>query len=120
MGLKMTRFIVSILANLAGLWLASYFVNDFLVNGGIKEYLIIGVVLAILNLVVKPIIKLITAPLIIITLGLFSIVINAVLLLTTDYLFNFFTIETIEALFWGTIIIGVLNVLGGITNKIAT
>ena len=54
----MKRFLFSIIANLAALWLAVHYINGFSINGGFKEYLIAGLILAILNLVLKPIIKL--------------------------------------------------------------
>ena len=48
-------------------------------------------------------------PLIILTLGLFLIVINALMLWLVDYAFNFVIIESITALVWATIVVAVVN-----------
>jgi putative membrane protein len=50
------------------------------ISGGLTTYIIGGVVLSLLFVIVKPILSLITLPLNIITLGLFSFLINAIIL----------------------------------------
>lgn len=106
----MVYFIVRILGNTLGLYAAFWLVPGFIVNGGIKEFLLAGLVLSILNLVVRPILKLISFPIIMLTLGLFTIVINALLLWVVDYIFSFITISNLTALVWATIIIGIVNI----------
>ena len=61
----MIRFIVRILGNSVALFAASYFVAGFSFTGGLKEYAIAGVVLGLLNMTVKPVLKLISMPVII-------------------------------------------------------
>lgn len=62
------------------LFLTSQIITGLTVNGGVGTYLIGGVALAILFLIVKPILSIVTLPLNIITLGLFSFLINAIIL----------------------------------------
>ena len=90
----------------------------FTVIGGIKEYLLAGVLLGLLNKIVKPPIKLLTMPLIILTLGLFLVVINALMLWLVDYTFNFVTIENVTALVWATIVVAFVNVIISAFSKI--
>ena len=113
----MIGFIIRIIANSTGLYVATRFVPGFSLTGGIKELLLAGVVLAILNTIVKPILKFVTGPLIVLTFGLFTIVINALMLWLTDYIFAFINIQNLTALVWATIIIGILNILAGIISK---
>ncbi len=80
-----------------------------MVTGGIKGYLVAGIVLGILSLLVKPILKIISFPLIFISLGLFIIVINAIVLWLTGQLTNFIVIENSVALLWATVIVSLVN-----------
>lgn len=114
----MISFIIRILGNGLALYIANLLVPGFVVTGGIKEYLIAGILLGFLNLLVRPILKLVSMPLIIITLGLFTIVINGLILWIVDYIFDFVTIESLMALLWAVIIIGIINLLISAVAKI--
>lgn len=105
----MIWLITSIIGNTAALFVAQYFVHGFSVQGGWKEYFMAGSVLGLLNLIVKPILKTVSFPLIILTLGLFTLVINAALVWGLDWLFSFITISSWQALAWGTLIVTVMN-----------
>lgn len=62
------------------LFLTSQVITGLAIKGGPAAYVIGGIVLSILFLIVKPILKIITLPLSIITLGIFSFLINAIIL----------------------------------------
>ena len=110
--------LIIILGNSVALYVASFFVTGFNVIGGIKEYLFAGVLLGLLNKIAKPPIKLLTMPLIILTLGLFLVVINALMLWLVDYTFNFVAIESITALVWATVVVAVINGIIATFSKI--
>jgi len=114
----MIGFLTRILGNSLAIYAAFYFVPGFVVNGGIKEFLLAGVLLGLLNTIVKPPVKLLTMPLIILTLGLFLVVINALMLWLVDYAFDFVIIESITALVWATIIVAVVNGIIAVFSKI--
>lgn len=114
----MIGFVIRILGNGLALYVANWLVPGFVVTGGIKEYLIAGVLLGFLNLLVRPILKLVSMPLIIITLGLFTVVINGLILWIVDYIFDFVTIESLMALLWAVIIIGIINLLISAVAKV--
>ncbi len=105
----MPRLITSIIGNILALFAAQYFVHGFNMQGGLKEYALAGLVLGLLNLIVKPILKAISLPLIMVTLGLFILVINAGLLWSVDWLFSFIAITSWQALAWGTLIVTAVN-----------
>ena len=113
----MIGFILRIVGNILALYAAFYFVPGFSFTGGIKEYAIAGVVLGLLNMIVRPVLKLISMPVIILTLGLFAIVINALILWAVDYIFDFVTISDIMALVWATIVIGIVNMVVSALTK---
>ncbi len=57
-------------------------------NKGWYVYVLMAFVLAILNLILKPLLKFISCPLLILTLGLFSLIINAIIFYLTSYISN--------------------------------
>lgn len=95
------------------------FVVTYLVPGisadSIVTLFLAALVLGLLNAVVKPILFWLTLPLTIVTLGIFLIVLNAIMLELTDVLVRGFTVSTFLAAFLGAIILGLLSL---ITNKI--
>lgn len=74
------RFILHILGNSAALYaIVELLKGDFVINGGVKGFLIAALIFGILNSFIKPIVKLLTLPFVFITAGLFSFVINTAL-----------------------------------------
>ena len=116
----MISFIIRIFGNSLALYVAYYFVPGFVINGSWKEYLLAGSFLGLLNLVVKPVLKLISMPIIILTLGLFTLVINGLLLWTVDYIFDFVSIRDITALLYAVVIITIVNLFISATAKTIT
>jgi len=114
----MIGFLVRILGNSFAIYAAYYFVPGFTVNGGVKEYVLAGVLLGLLNRIVKPPIKLISTPLIILTLGLFLVVINALMLWLVNYAFNFIIIDNITALVWATVVVAIVNGVIAVFSKL--
>ena len=107
----MFSLIIRIFSNSIALGIAHWLVPGFVVNGGLKEFILAGLLLGLLNLFVKPILKLISTPIIILTLGIFSLIINGFLLWLVSYLVPFVSIQTATALIWATIIVTFANVI---------
>ncbi|MEK7151767.1 MAG: phage holin family protein [Patescibacteria group bacterium] len=101
--------IISFASNVLAIYLAQLWVAGFIVIGGWKEYLIAGLVLGVLNLIIRPILKIVTFPLVIVSLGLFLIVINAVILWLVAQLTGYIIIDSYFALLWATILVAVVN-----------
>ncbi len=103
------RIIIFILANSASILVASHFIHGFVFQGSWLDLLIAGTVLGGVNYLLKPLVKLFSLPMIILTLGLFTIVINIGLLLFTALLLPSLAIHGFWAAFWGIIIISLTN-----------
>lgn len=101
--------IIGLLSNVLALYLANLWVSGFNVIGGWKAYLIAGIVLGILNLIVRPVLKIITFPLVVVSLGLFLIVINAIILWLTAQLTGYIVIDNYYALLWATLLAAAVN-----------
>ena len=120
----MKKFLSQIIVAAFGLWISTIFVSGVVVAlhadsnffgfNLTKEwhiFLVLGVILGLLNYFVKPILDIITLPLRIITLGLFSFVITMALIWVVDILFKEFSAPFLYPLLWNTLIIWGLNLV---------
>lgn len=73
-----------------------------------------ALVLGLINTFIRPIIQLLTLPVTLVTLGLFSLVINAVMLLVTTAVVSGFYIDTFWTALWGSIVLAVVSGLLGL------
>ena len=80
-----------------------------------KTAIIFSLVLGLLNAIVKPILVLLTIPVTVITLGLFLLVINAVIILLSDKLIPGFSVD---GFWWALIFSIVLSVISGILSSL--
>ncbi|TSD04847.1 MAG: putative membrane protein [Parcubacteria group bacterium Greene0714_7] len=110
MGL-LTRFLGTVFAVL----LAAYFIQGFHVDG-FYTAVIVALVLGLLNVTLKPIITLLTLPLNLLTLGLFSFVINAGLILLISTFVKGFTVDGFLPALWAGALIAVV---GWILHKLS-
>ncbi len=114
----MNRLILQVIAGIASLWLATKFVPGVEFQGEIKYLILAGLVLGLINFFLKPLLKLITLPLKILTFGLFGLVINmGIVWLVADVLFpQNLEIHGLVPLFWTTIIVWLVSLFLGLYN----
>jgi len=105
------KLLTIVLSSSAALYVSSRFVPGFSVWGDTLNLLTAGAVLGILNSIVKPILKVVSFPFMILTLGLFVLVINAILVWAIGYLFDFVNISNTMALVWTTLIVSAVNLV---------
>ena len=80
--------------------------------GGFSDAILLVIVLAVLNAVLKPILKLLGFPITVLTLGLFLLVINAVIVLIASYLLAGFEVDGfLSALLFGVVLSVVTSVV---------
>ncbi|MDD3862083.1 MAG: phage holin family protein [Candidatus Gracilibacteria bacterium] len=118
------KVIVGIVLNGLALYALTYVLEEVVYTGGIKFFIIGGLVLGILNLIVKPLFKIIAFPLIFLTGGLFLIVINAVILAFLSYFLGVIefrdvtlTFPNIGSYVIGGLVFGVVNWLAHLIIK---
>lgn len=109
--------IFHVFSNALALYAASQYVPGFHIDTHITEVLIAAGILTLINTFVRPVLKLFLGPFIVLTFGLFTIVLNAMLLLILDFVSPALTIEGYAALLWGTLLIGVVNLIVGLAGK---
>ena len=80
------RFLIRLLINAAALWVAVKLVPGVDYSGSWLGLLGVALVFGVLNAIVRPILLFFSIPLLLVTLGLFTFVINGVLLLLTSWM----------------------------------
>ena len=134
----MRSLFVRVVVNALALWIASWILPGLdistsattgaVANSGLTQgtdaigiilaYLFIGLIFGIVNALVKPLVSLLSLPLTILTLGLFTIIINAAMLYLTSWLSAYTPVHfTIDSFFWtavfAAIIITVVSLVAG-------
>jgi putative membrane protein len=115
-GSSSPRLLVALLVGWAVL-AASFAVTSWLlsgmaVSGGVWGYIWLSAVFGIVNAILGTILRILTFPLTLLTLGLFSVIVNAILLSVTDALSSRLTIDEFWwTAIWAAIILGVVSVV---------
>ena len=92
--------------------LTSWILSGMEVSGGVWGYVWVSLLFGIVNAVIGTILRILTLPLTLLTLGLFSILVNAILLNITDGLSDHLTIDSFWwTAIWAAIIIAVVSVV---------
>ena len=93
----------------ASVFATTYIVSGITLNPIIATTLIVGACLTLFNMFIKPIISILTLPLNIVTLGLFSLVINGLLFWFLGTVIKGFSVSTFSAAFVGALLVSVIN-----------
>ncbi|KOT99482.1 membrane protein [Streptomyces sp. NRRL F-5755] len=109
----MKNFVVKTIANAAALAVAIWLLKNITLTGentGRKALtlVLVALIFGVVNFVVKPVVKLLSFPLFILTLGLITLVINALMLLLTSWLADKFHLAFHVEGFWTAVLGGVI------------
>ena len=114
------RLVVRLLAGAAALAVAAALVDGIRVGPGttaarVLTLLAVAVIFGLVNAIVRPVVRLFTLPLLVVTLGLFTFVVNALMLLLTawigDQLQLAFEVDGFVAALLGALVISVVSFL---------
>jgi putative membrane protein len=109
------KIIVRILINAVALWLTALLLPAFELTSEVLGILLVAVIFGLVNALIRPIVKLLSLPLTVLTLGLFTLVINTIMLLLTAWIAgDYLSIEGnfLTRLLWafvGSIIISIIS-----------
>lgn len=108
-------FLIRLLVNAAALWVATQLVPGVTYHGGPLPMLGVALVFGVLNASLRPLAKILTFPLIIVTLGLFALVINGLMLWLTSSLSSAlglgFHVSGFWAAFWGGLVVSIVSTI---------
>lgn len=106
------RFVTRWLVCSLGLWVAANFLSTSIDYGSRARVIIIaGLILAIINVVIKPILVIFSLPAIVLTLGLFMVIINGVTVFIASKLYHPLHITNFWAAVFAGMVIGLVNYL---------
>jgi putative membrane protein len=112
------RFLLRILANMGALAVATWVLSGITLTAPttgrkVLTLLVVALIFGVVNAIVKPIFTLFTACFVVLTLGLFLVVINALMLMLTSWLSDQFnlgwSVDGFWTAVWGSIIISIVS-----------
>ena len=111
----MLFFIIRLLVNAAALWVATQLVPGVSFSGGALPLLAVALVFGVVNALIRPAARILTFPLIILTLGIFALVINGLMLWLTSSLSSAlglgFHVSGFWPAFWGALVVSLVSTL---------
>jgi len=114
----MFRFLVQVIINAIAITVAAKLVPGIIFDGSIGKLLLAGLVLGLANSWIKPFLNLISLPLIVITFGLFTLVINVAILSFVALVVPELSIQSWTSALWGVLVISLVNyALGFLLEK---
>jgi putative membrane protein len=118
----MTRFVIRLVINAVALGVAAAIIPGIRFAGeqptSIVNILIVALIFGLVNAFIRPLLALVTCPFYIITLGLFTFIMNALMLMLTSWLVGpRFEVDGFWAAFWGSIVISIVSTVLSVVLK---
>jgi putative membrane protein len=108
-------FLTRLLVNAAALWVATRLVPGVSYSGGWLSFLAVAMVFGVVNAFIRPVAKFLTFPLIIVTLGIFALVVNGLMLWLTSSLSTMLGlglyVSGFWAAFWGALVVSIVSTI---------
>lgn len=109
----MKNFLVKTIANAGALAVAVWLLDKITLTGDstgkkIGTLILVALIFGLVNFLVKPMVKLLSLPLLILTLGLFTLVVNALMLLLTSWLADQLDLSFHVEGFWTAVLGGLI------------
>ncbi|MFD9540304.1 phage holin family protein [Streptomyces sp. NPDC060022] len=109
----MKNFVVKTIANAGALAVAIWLLQDITLTGDdtgpkVLTLIVVALLFGLINSVVKPVVQLLTLPLFILTLGLVTLVVNALMLMLTSWLAGVFDLSFHVDGFWTAVLGGLI------------
>jgi putative membrane protein len=119
-------FLLRVLLNAVGLAVAVLLIGGIDVDadttvGKVGTYLVVGLIVGIVNAVIRPVVTILSCPLTLLTLGFFALVVNALLFwlsaTVSDKAGVPFRVDGFWAAFWGAIVVGLVSWMGSLVIR---
>jgi putative membrane protein len=107
----MRNLVIRIFMNAVALWVAAQVVGGITLSDAFWPVVLVAAVFGLVNGLIRPLVLLLSFPIVVLTLGLFTLVVNALMLLLTAALVDALTVEGFLAALLGSIVISVVSLL---------
>lgn len=114
----MISFIINLLITATSAYILGQYVLDGVHFSGFSSAVIFALILGLLNAIVKPILVVLTIPVTILTLGLFLLIINAVMVMLASYFMSSFNVDSFWWALGFSILLSILtSVIGNLIGE---
>jgi putative membrane protein len=103
------RLIAHLVINGIALWLAAQVINGVHFDGSLLQLSVLALIFGIVNTLIKPLVGLLTLPLTVVTLGLFALVVNALMLLLTSAIAGSYSVDGFLPALLASILISIVS-----------
>jgi putative membrane protein len=114
-------FIIRLLVNAAALWVATRIVPGVTFDGGVVPFLAVALLFGVINATLRPLAKILTFPLILLTLGIFALVVNGLMLWLLSSLSSSlglgFHVSGFWSAFFGALVVSIVSALLSLTVR---
>ena len=111
----MKNFLIRLMVNALALAAAAWLIDGIRMSEDFVDVLVVALVFGVLNAILKPILVVLSIPLIVVTLGIFALIVNAAMLMITAALLDDFAVSGLGAAILGSIVISLVTmILGGV------
>lgn len=109
----MLSLIIRLLVNAVALWVATLIVSGVEIEQAstqeqVLTLLVVALIFALVNIVVRPVVKLLSLPLYVLTLGLFTFIVNALMLWLTSWVAGLLNVPFTVDGFWAAVLGGLV------------
>ncbi len=101
------KIFIHLLVSTVAILIATYLIPGTTIT--LTSAVVLAIVLGVINVFIKPVVKIIALPLTILTLGIFSLVINALFILLADAIVPSFSVSGFWPAFWFSIVLSLIN-----------
>src|SRR2546423_12820741 len=108
-------FLIRLLVNACALWVAIQLVPGVTYSGDLLPFFGVALIFGVVNATIRPVTKILTFPLIIVTLGIFALVVNGLMLWLTSSLSSALGlglhVSGFWAAFWGALVVSIVSTI---------
>lgn len=108
-------FLIRLLVNAAALWVATRIVPGVTFDSGVGPFLVVALLFGVINATLRPLMKILTFPLILLTLGIFALVVNGLMLWLLSSLSSSlglgFHVSGFWSAFFGALVVSIVSAL---------
>jgi putative membrane protein len=105
------KLILRWIINAVAVWVAALLLDGITIEGNWFDLFLVGLVMGLVNAIIKPILKLLALPITIVTLGLFTLVINAGMLALVAWIMPTLAVDGFITALLGGILISIVSTL---------
>lgn len=105
----MVQLALRVVINAFALWVAARFVDGITLSDEVLSILLVAVIFGLVNALIRPLAMLFSLPFLIVTLGLFTLIVNTGMLGLTAWLTDRLSVDGFWSAFWGALIITIIS-----------